>query len=792
MTSRIYKLIKFIIVVITFMLIFKMNNFNHEIDASTSINDLEYDVTTVKSSGKDDSNSLVMVFVAEGFTKDEQDVYLDYLYFFKDQLKNEIPFSYFYDYITIYAVHTISNESGITGDDGNGNYDEKVKVDTFFKSYSYQRSSSANISTSTESRYLAQEIAQKVSSNVAMVEIVCNGSFGGGTSDGSGPNGKYKVALASIGYNSSNKYRFSNTTLHELGHSFCYLGDEYWNGFGYGQYGTNCSSSNDPNVVMWKHLIGYNGIGIYPFSTDPTNPASFYVRASQKCRMQHSEDPYCLACEDALITRIENNLGIKLYDTELLSDGTLKITKVNYQIYGSLNIQPVYNKIKVTEIGDNAFINQNQLTDICLPDAITKIGNNCFKNCQNLKSITLSKNIQNIGQYAFANCPSLADFSFVNDDIDFDQTIFDNCNLLNDVKIRCSFNHLYTKDNFQFTNCNAHLNLVVGPVKNSTFSDNIIYWDKVEVATKYRIDIYDKNELIFSDVTSNLEYDLSNLDISLFSLFNYTITALKDNCIEDYPYSSIERVKVHYIFGNNDLIYLKYYIKGYQAPKPEIGLIPGFTYSNWKVKNIYNEIVYLNSWNFETDIVTSDTILFCTLTACTHQYDDLLDTKCNLCGETRVINHDFVYKHSFDSHWLQCSICNVILTNSIEEHLVIDDHNCNTDDFCKCGYLLNMAKNHNLIYQPIDEHTHYEKCSNEGCEYKQESNHQFTVVKTDAVKKWFICDKCAFEDLNNTKFFFEQSSNATISSSCNNITIIFQIICLNLSSLLFIFMCKKH
>jgi len=61
----------------------------------------------------------------------------------------------------------------------------------------------------------------------------------------------------------------------------------------------------------------------------------------------------------------------------------------------------------VVAIGNSAFTNQNQITQISIPDSVTSIGSSAFKNCTGLTTITLSNNLTSIGAYAFEGCTNL-------------------------------------------------------------------------------------------------------------------------------------------------------------------------------------------------------------------------------------------------------------------------------------------------------------------------------------------------------------------------------------------------
>ncbi len=57
----------------------------------------------------------------------------------------------------------------------------------------------------------------------------------------------------------------------------------------------------------------------------------------------------------------------------------------------------------LTRIGDNAFA-QTSITKIVIPDNVSHVGNSAFADCQYLKSVTLGDNLTEIGDFAFYTC----------------------------------------------------------------------------------------------------------------------------------------------------------------------------------------------------------------------------------------------------------------------------------------------------------------------------------------------------------------------------------------------------
>lgn len=65
----------------------------------------------------------------------------------------------------------------------------------------------------------------------------------------------------------------------------------------------------------------------------------------------------------------------------------------------------------VTRIGDDAFIFLRSLKSIDLPSGLTSIGSRAFELCQNLQSITIPDAVTHIGSYAFNRCEAVKDIS---------------------------------------------------------------------------------------------------------------------------------------------------------------------------------------------------------------------------------------------------------------------------------------------------------------------------------------------------------------------------------------------
>ena len=89
----------------------------------------------------------------------------------------------------------------------------------------------------------------------------------------------------------------------------------------------------------------------------------------------------------------------------------------------------------VTGIGNYAFSQCSQLTDITLPDGLTSIGESAFYECVNLTRIELSGSVTDIGSYAFSQCSQLTGITLPDGLTSIGESAFDHCVRLGDIEL---------------------------------------------------------------------------------------------------------------------------------------------------------------------------------------------------------------------------------------------------------------------------------------------------------------------------------------------------------------------
>lgn len=99
------------------------------------------------------------------------------------------------------------------------------------------------------------------------------------------------------------------TVIHEFGHSFGWLGDEYDTAQSHGQASgavgarANISPTDDPKLVPWAHWLAakHPGVGVYEGAAGRVKGA--WRPTSSGCVMDSSE-AFCVVCREALVLRI--------------------------------------------------------------------------------------------------------------------------------------------------------------------------------------------------------------------------------------------------------------------------------------------------------------------------------------------------------------------------------------------------------------------------------------------------------------------------------------------------------
>ena len=113
---------------------------------------------------------------------------------------------------------------------------------------------------------------------------------------------------------------------------------------------------------------------------------------------------------------------------------------------GYYAIPSTANGYKVTEVGDYAFQNCNQITEINIGDNVVTIGRVAFAGCSGLTSLTIPNSVTSINMAAFMGCSGLTSVVIPNSVTYVGGMAFSDCSSLTSVIIgeNCRFNNSYS------------------------------------------------------------------------------------------------------------------------------------------------------------------------------------------------------------------------------------------------------------------------------------------------------------------------------------------------------------
>lgn len=98
----------------------------------------------------------------------------------------------------------------------------------------------------------------------------------------------------------------------------------------------------------------------------------------------------------------------EIHFTYELSDEGVTITGIQAGTVSEFTIPDALDGRTVTKIGKGAFLSNQTIKSIVLPDSVREIEEKAFSGCVRLQSVTFSKQLYRIGTGAFENCSSLS------------------------------------------------------------------------------------------------------------------------------------------------------------------------------------------------------------------------------------------------------------------------------------------------------------------------------------------------------------------------------------------------
>lgn len=244
-----------------------------------------FETVPLLQSGTNDKRINIAV-LGDGFTSVQLPAFVTSAQSTVDYLFTKSPYTEYKNYFNAYAVKVISAESGVKHPGTATDVTEPI------------------IPVSNPNNYLGStfdigvhrcmysnttnKVAQVLAANVPDYDITY--VLGNSTEYG-GCGGTYAFASLAAASN--------EIVVHELGHSFGNLADEYW--FSGTGESPNKTQNSNPATIKWKNWVGLNSVGVFPHTESPT-----WFRPHQSCEMRYLNQQFCSVCKERIIEKIHS------------------------------------------------------------------------------------------------------------------------------------------------------------------------------------------------------------------------------------------------------------------------------------------------------------------------------------------------------------------------------------------------------------------------------------------------------------------------------------------------------
>ena len=344
----------------------------------------------------DPAKFINLVFMGDGFQAAELTTYLESVRKLNNYLFSISPFSEYVNFFNVFAISVPSQESGAShpgtaSDESTSGNQPVVSVNSSFNStFDYAAIHRLLVPQNYSAIY---DVLANNAPYYDEIFMLVNSQFYGGS-------GSPNLATSSL-----NTASFE-VLVHEIGHSFGGLADEYYAGDGYAGEYRNMTQESNPNLVKWKDWIGIDGIGVYQHCCGG-NSARWY-KPHQSCKMQSLGSPFCAVCREALIEKIHDFVP-SLNSFEPSAQTTIDYCAAPVQFKLNLN-KPFPNTLKITWVlngnviatnvdsltihGGQLNINDNILSAIVIDTTLMVRSKSHFTNHSDTVNWTISNTVK--------------------------------------------------------------------------------------------------------------------------------------------------------------------------------------------------------------------------------------------------------------------------------------------------------------------------------------------------------------------------------------------------------------
>jgi hypothetical protein len=217
-----------------------------------------------------------LVFLGDGFLESQLQDFRDIAEEYANLLFTVTPFIRYKPFFNAFSISTPSNVEGAAADPDN-------LIDNYYGS-TFGFAGIDRLLVATNNSRVVTVLANNFPSYDQVFMLVNSNTYGG--------SGGW-VATASLHEASK------EIALHELGHSFADLADEYWAGEQYAGEAINMTQETNLEYLKWRNWYGDQEIGLFAHAESPT-----WYRPHQNCLMRYLGEPFCAVCREGIIESI--------------------------------------------------------------------------------------------------------------------------------------------------------------------------------------------------------------------------------------------------------------------------------------------------------------------------------------------------------------------------------------------------------------------------------------------------------------------------------------------------------
>jgi len=238
----------------------------------------QFPVEAILENGSTDSR-INLVFLGDGYTAGEMPKFLADVVKFAEKLWTHEPYQNYKNYFNVYAISTPSNESG-------GAPKPSEMIDNYYGS-SYFTSGIERLLYPTRMNRVHQVLFNNFPDYDQVIMLVNDSKYGGG--------GGWLAAA-------STHPSGADIAIHEIGHSFSNLRDEYYAGDSFARESDNMTQNNNPETIRWKNWVNSFGIGVFQHCCG--GQSNTWYKPNTDCMMERLNRDLCAVCRQTTVARI--------------------------------------------------------------------------------------------------------------------------------------------------------------------------------------------------------------------------------------------------------------------------------------------------------------------------------------------------------------------------------------------------------------------------------------------------------------------------------------------------------